>query len=365
MPHVTLAAESLLPGNGGICRVARLMARVLLEEIADGRLTAQSLVLGDKEPATDLLGPLAGQTTPAMPTRFCSNSRPAFVLGAALRAPRSTHYLYDTLGMNRAHDFVLFPPRPFLVFVHGIEVWEAGRHARLKFVPRAGMVLSNTAYTRERARSLHPRIFDKAKICWLSTEEDAPPAVAPAPDRPPCVLIIGRMDELRYKGHRELIEAWPKVLSAVPSARLVVVGRGPAVDYYRKLARSHSVEPFVDFKGFVPDDRIDAVWNQATVFAMPSRGEGFGLVYIEAMRRSIPVVASIHDAAPEINLDGVTGYNVDLDQPDQLPDRIIRLLRDPDHARALGNNGQDRWRTHFRFSSFRDRFKPLLREFLK
>jgi phosphatidylinositol alpha-1,6-mannosyltransferase len=74
---------------------------------------------------------------------------------------------------------------------------------------------------------------------------------------------------------------------------------------------------------------------------MPSRGEGFGLIYIEAMRRGLPVIASVHDAAPEVNLDNVTGYNVDLDRPDELPDRITRLLGDPDHAAALGRAGHD------------------------
>ena len=110
---------------------------------------------------------------------------------------------------------------------------------------------------------------------------------------------------------------------------------------------------------------LEELYASATVFALPSRGEGFGLVYIEAMRHGVPVIASIHDAAPEINLDGQTGYNVDLDRPDELGDRLLQLLRDRDHARALGENGRRRWSQHFRFSAFRQRFEPLLNEFLK
>ena len=61
----------------------------------------------------------------------------------------------------------------------------------------------------------------------------------------------------------------------------------------------------IEFRGFVPDEQIEDVWASATLFAMPGVMEGFGLVYIEAMRHGLPVIASVHDAAPEINLDGI------------------------------------------------------------
>jgi phosphatidylinositol alpha-1,6-mannosyltransferase len=121
----------------------------------------------------------------------------------------------------------------------------------------------------------------------------------------------------------------------------------------------------IEFRGFVPDEALPAIWAQTSVLAMPSRGEGFGLVYIEAMQRAVPVVASIHDAAPEINRDGETGYNVDLDRPDELPERLIALLKDPALAARLGENGQRRWQAHFCYSAFERRFTPLLRDFLR
>ena len=109
---------------------------------------------------------------------------------------------------------------------------------------------------------------------------------------------------------------------------------------------------------------MSKVWDEASIFAMPSRGEGFGLVYIEAMRRGVPVIASVHDAAPEVNLEGVTGYNVDLGKSNQLPDRVIHLLKNPDQAAILGGNGRRRWQEHFCYSAFKRRFLPLLHSFL-
>jgi len=60
----------------------------------------------------------------------------------------------------------------------------------------------------------------------------------------------------------------------------------------------------------------------------------------------------------------VTGYNVDLDKPEELPERIIYLLKDRDRAAALGRQGQQRWREHFTYTAFKQRFLPLLRGFL-
>src|SRR5262249_47814736 len=128
-------------------------------------------------------------------------------------------------------------------------------------------------------------------------------------------------------------------------------------------ARSRAVR-HIDLRGFVAECDVEQLWAQATVFAMPSRGEGFGLVYVEAMRHGIPVIASVHDAAPEINVDGETGYNVDLARPHELAERLVHLLRDRDWSARLGANGRQRWERHFRFSAFRDRFLPLVAELL-
>ena len=98
---------------------------------------------------------------------------------------------------------------------------------------------------------------------------------------------------------------------------------------------------------------------------MPARGEGLGLAYLEAMRQGIAIVASVHDAAPEINLHGVTGYNIDLDQPRDLARRLVELLRDRALRDRMGAAGRDRWHAHFRYSAFRDRVQPILRSFLR
>ncbi len=147
-----------------------------------------------------------------------------------------------------------------------------------------------------------------------------------------------------------VIAAWPRVVAAAPDARLLIVGGGAGLPQIERLIRQSTVSDRIEVRGFVPEAGLPHIWREAHVFAMPSRGEGFGLVYIEAMRHGLPVIASVHDAGQEINVEGVTGYNVDMDRPVELAKRIVQLLRSPDEARRLGQAGLSRWREHFRIA---------------
>lgn len=353
--NIFLAVDSLIPGNGGICRVARLMAKVFGEELQSGHLKSTALVLSDTGFASDL----------DLCVVMAGKSRMRFAYKVHQAAFTHSHFIYDSLGLARAHCRLPLLRKPLMAWIHGIEIWEHVRPDRLQWARRADFLVSNSSYTRERAENNHGG-FKHAKVCWLATETDELPIKQRRTNGPPVILIMGRLDEGGgYKGHSELIECWPEVLSIVPEARLVIVGTGPGLPLLQCKATASGASKNIEFRGFIPEEQIDDVWAEATVFAMPSRGEGFGLTYIEAMRHSLPVISSIHDAASEINLEGKTGYNVNLDKPEELTERLLFLLKNPEVAIALGKNGQQRWFEHFRYSAFRTRFTPLLYQFIE
>ena len=93
---------------------------------------------------------------------------------------------------------------------------------------------------------------------------------------------------------------------------------------------------------------------------MPSRGEGFGLVYLEAMRAARPVLAAQRTAAEEIVEHGRTGLLVDPDNRETLSKALARLLRDVGAARRMGWAGRERWEQEFGLDRFRERLEPLL-----
>ena len=91
-----------------------------------------------------------------------------------------------------------------------------------------------------------------------------------------------------------------------------------------------------------------------SVFAMPSRQEGFGLVYAEAMWHGLPCIGSTLDAAGEVIADGETGLLVPYDAPEPLADALVRLLSDPALAARMGSAGAADARRRFGYARFRD-----------
>jgi phosphatidylinositol alpha-1,6-mannosyltransferase len=275
--------------------------------------------------------------------------------------------LFSHMGLTRAMRFV--PPhlrRPYAVFLHGTEVWQTLRAADRSLLRGAALRLANSDYTARRATEANPDIGPVVP-CPLAVA-----AVASAPSNlrlpPPLadpaaqvVLIVGalRWDE-RYKGHDQLIEAWPAVVAAVPRAHLLIVGDGNDQPRIRSLVEQSGVHQSISLLGFVADDLLAACYAHAALFAMPSRGEGFGLVYLEAMARRLPCIGSRQDAAGEVIQDGVTGVLVDQQDVAAIAAAIVSLLHDPDRRRAMGLAGQARVQAEFTVPAFRSRLAAAL-----
>lgn len=152
----------------------------------------------------------------------------------------------------------------------------------------------------------------------------------------PLVGFVGRLTG--QKGVPVLLNAFAQVLSALPTARLLLIGDGPQRAKLEALARELQIEAAVHFAGW----RADARAQLATlnVLAIPSLWEGFGLVTLEAMQAGVAAVASRVSALPEIVLDGETGLLVPAANAAKLAAAVLALLQDPQRATQLGKNGR-------------------------
>lgn len=298
----------------------------------------------------------------AIGVRTFANRRLPFLLANLAAIRRATHVIYDFAGTARAH-FDRPSRRPYAVWLHGWEIWHASSVKYLRAMSGAALVLANSDYTMARADGAI-RAGVNIIACPLGTAEDESPAEIGPSDGLPTVMLLGRADELFAKGHDLLIDVWPEVTAAVPAARLLLVGGGPALECVRNLAAASAAVRSIEVTGFVPDNMLDACWRRATVFAMLGFAEGFGLVYAEAMRRGLPVVASTEDAGQEINLDGTTGFNISRNDKKRLVEVIVTLLRDRDLAYKLGAAGHSRWREQYTFSAFERRLISATKRFL-
>jgi len=177
------------------------------------------------------------------------------------------------------------------------------------------------------------------------------------------ILTVGRwLATERYKGMDTLIQAMPRLLLRWPDIQLVMVGSGDDREWLVNQARDSGVQRHVHFLCDVNYAQLSACYAAAEIFALPSRGEGFGFVYLEAMARGKPVIGGAHGGAPEVIRDGVTGYLVQHGDTVQLATSIDALLSNPEHAKEMGARGKERVEKDFRFNVFAKAFKKILRE---
>ncbi|MBB4200282.1 hypothetical protein CCR94_08320 [Rhodoblastus sphagnicola] len=344
--RIVLGAATLTAGRGGIARVARMTARALTD--LGAQITPVSYL--DRAPL-DVAGAAVA---------CAGGDKLRFAALTCLKAIGREGFVYDSAGIARAHPSLIARGRGCVVWMHGIEVWENLRPDHHAVLRRARLVLVNSHYTLNRFQKLHGAL-PQARVCWLATEDDAAGEPASRSAGPLTVLALSRLDVGDvYKGHDALIAAWPRVLAAAPNARLVIAGDGGGRPALEARARALGLGDRIEFTGFVAEAALPALWARADVFAMPSRKEGFGLVYVEAMRQGVPVVASVHDAGGEVNVDGETGFNVDLGESEMLASRLIALLTDADLRRRCGDAGRRRWRAHFCYPRFLERIGALL-----
>lgn len=174
------------------------------------------------------------------------------------------------------------------------------------------------------------------------------PATRPArPTGPPTVISVSRL--VRRKGQDVLLEAWPRVLAAVPDARLVLVGVGPMLDRLSRAATAPSLRGSVRLTGYLPRPELAAALAGADVFVLPCRDdrgglqtEGLGLAILEASAAGLPVVVGRSGGTGDAVRDGRTGLLVRAEDPAELSAALVELLLDPDRARAMGRAGR-RW----------------------
>ena len=161
---------------------------------------------------------------------------------------------------------------------------------------------------------------------------------APYAGSEPRLLCVGRL--IPIKGHLVLLRALAQARAQVPEVTLAIAGRGPLAPALRAYGRELGVEDAVRFLGFVSP--VQAAIEDAAVVVVPSLGEGFGMVALEAMERARPVIASAVGGLPEIVADGETGLVVPPADAETLAEAIVSLAGDLARAAAMGEAGRER-----------------------
>ncbi len=144
------------------------------------------------------------------------------------------------------------------------------------------------------------------------------------------IMTMGRLSsEERYKGFDEVIEVLPQLLLRIPNLKYLIVGDGLDRERLEAKVKSFGVAEHVIFAGRVLElEKVDH-YSLADAYVMPSSGEGFGIVLIEAIACGVPVIGSLADGSREALLDGQLGKLVDPRDKNKLAEEIETLLTIP------------------------------------
>jgi glycosyltransferase involved in cell wall biosynthesis len=167
------------------------------------------------------------------------------------------------------------------------------------------------------------------------------------------ILTVGRWAASeRYKGADELIGAVQRLRATVPGLHLVAVGDGDDFPRLQELAASLDVADGVHFLTGLSREQIAACYARADLFALPSTGEGFGIVFLEAMAFAKPVVGAACGGTTDVVEDGINGLLVPPRHPERLAQALSRLLHDEALRTEMGRRGAEVVRQKYNFGVF-------------
>lgn len=358
MNYLLLSPEMFL-AEGGIARIMRLYLKALCEIAGPGG-GVDSLVLNDA-PGRDER--LSRYTSERLGEHVgCARSKVKFVRETIRLGRRA-----DILVCAHLHQLAIarlakvFNPRlKYYLVAHGIEIWRPYSFLEKRALSGAHRILCISEYTRHQLLRFHPALPPTQAVVVPNTLDpfiSARETIAPTstPFAAPRLLTVARLTTFdAYKGVDTLIEAMPLVRRAFPFARLRVVGTGDDAPRLQELAARLGVTGAVDFLGAVSDEVLRDEYATCDLFALPSRREGFGLVYLEAMTYGKSCLGARAGGAPEVINDTV-GQLVEYGNIPDLAAAVADLVRHPRDSEVVRRHAGS-----FAFPSFTLRLAAAL-----
>lgn len=226
---------------------------------------------------------------------------------------------------------------PYWTVAHGVDAWDIDRPALQTALQHADKIISVSEYTRDRL--LKEQNLDPQKVVILPNTFDATRfQISPKPeyllkrygltaDRS-IILTVARLDRSeQYKGYDQIIQALPAISQAIPHVHYILVGKGDDRLRIQQLITQLNLESRVTLAGFIPDRELPDHYNLCDVFAMPSKGEGFGIVYLEALACGKPTLGGNRDGAIDALCQGELGALVDPECLEEITQTLIKILQ--------------------------------------
>lgn len=230
-----------------------------------------------------------------------------------------------------------FTKIPYWILVYGVDAWWIKDQWKIKALHSADKIISISHYTRDRLIDeqgipkekipLLPVTFDAKRFEIGSKPEYLLKRYGLQPNQP-IILTVCRLARAdRYKGYDQILQVLPEIRRYIPNVHYILVGKGDDRSRVEQLVTQLNLQENVTLAGFVPDHELCDHYNLCDVFAMPSKGEGFGIVYLEALACGKPTLGGNKDGAIDALCQGELGALVDPDDLDAIAKTLIQILQ--------------------------------------
>jgi len=251
-------------------------------------------------------------------------------------------------GLNKKAHFI----------IHGIDVWK-----KFSFIKRIFFknfkYLSVSNYTKTIFSSTNDINLSNISIFPNCIDTLTTSNLNPFDTSKFNLLTVSRLDPSEgYKGIDSLIETIPFLIERIPNFKLTIIGKGDDKNRLIKIVESLNVREYVDFKGFV--ETLEGYYEFCDLFSLPSSGEGFGIVYLEAMKYSKLVIAANAGGATDVIKHDVTGKLCLYGNIKCLSETILNVHDHPKKHEEIGDSGKDYLMRNFTYEKFKERLSLII-----
>ncbi len=229
------------------------------------------------------------------------------------------------------------------LIAHGIEVWRPMSPIKAQLLKKCDKIICVSRFTRQEMIKRH--LVPEQK-CEVINNVIDPFMVLPSSfDKPEHLLqrykltqkdtVLFSLTRLaateQYKGYDQIIKILSQLRSAIPNIKYVLSGKYDEQEEKRinNLVRLHGVENHIVLTGFIDEEELTDHFLLADLFALPSKKEGFGIVFIESLACGLPVICGNADGSMDAIRDGELGKAVNPDDLDELEQTISQSLLKP------------------------------------
>ncbi|MGB3495757.1 MAG: glycosyltransferase [Elainellaceae cyanobacterium] len=226
---------------------------------------------------------------------------------------------------------------PYWLLVYGIDAWNVADPNKIKALRQAERIVSISGYTRDRLMqeqqlsanqiSILPVTFDARRFALGLKPDYLLQRYQLQADQPILLTVARLADSERFKGYDQVLKALPQIRQTLPNVHYLIVGKGRDRPRIEQLIQDLGVQDCVTLTGFVPDEELGDHYNLCNVFAMPSKREGFGIVYLEALACGKPALGGNQDGAVDALCGGKLGALVDPDDIGAIAQTLTQMLQ--------------------------------------